>query len=37
MKRTYRDYILDIQSSIQEIEEFIAGMDFEKFVEENLR
>ncbi len=32
MKRTYRDYILDILSSIQEIEEFVEGMDFEEFI-----
>jgi len=32
MKRTYRDYILDILTSIQEIEEFVEGMDFEEFV-----
>ena len=32
MKRTYRDYILDILTSIQEIEEFVEGMNFEEFV-----
>ena len=34
MKRTYRDYILDILTSIQEIEEFVEGMNFEDFVED---
>ncbi len=34
MKRTYIDYALDILSSIQEIEEFIKGMDFEEFVKD---
>ena len=34
MKRTYRDYILDILSSIQEIEEFVEDMDFEEFVKD---
>ncbi len=32
MKRTYRDYIQDILLSIQEVEEFTDGMDFEEFV-----
>ena len=32
MKRTSRDYMLDILSSIQEIGEFTEGMDFEEFV-----
>jgi len=32
MKRTYRDYILDILSSIHEIVEFTEGMNFEEFV-----
>ncbi len=34
MKRTYKDYLLDILSSIQEIEEFIAGMTFEEFAQD---
>jgi len=34
MKRTYRDYIPDILSSIQEIEEFVEDMDFEEFVKD---
>ncbi len=34
MKRTYRDYVLDILSSIQEIEEFVEGMNFEEFVKD---
>ncbi len=34
MKRTYKDYILDILSSIQEIKEFVEGMDFEEFVKD---
>ncbi|MBO8182557.1 MAG: DUF86 domain-containing protein [Archaeoglobus sp.] len=34
MKRTYRDYLEDILSSIQEIGEFTEGMDFEKFVKD---
>ncbi|MDK2371813.1 MAG: DUF86 domain-containing protein [Candidatus Korarchaeota archaeon] len=32
MKRSYRDYILDILTSIDEIEEFTEGMDFEEFI-----
>ncbi len=32
MKRTHRDYILDILLSIQEIEEFVGDMNFEEFV-----
>ncbi len=32
MKRTYKDYILDILSSIQEVEEFTKGMTFEEFI-----
>ncbi|MHA1370654.1 MAG: HepT-like ribonuclease domain-containing protein [Promethearchaeota archaeon] len=31
MKRTYKDYLLDILSSIQEIRAFTKGMDFEGF------
>ncbi len=34
MKRTYRDYILDILSSIQEIEDFSEGMSLEEFVKD---
>ena len=34
MKRTYIDYVLDILSSIQEIEEFVEGMDFEEFIKD---
>ncbi len=32
MKRTYRDYILDILSSIQEIDDFTESMNFEEFI-----
>jgi uncharacterized protein with HEPN domain len=32
MKRTYRDYILDVLSSIQEIEEFTEGMEVGEFI-----
>jgi len=32
MKRIYRDYLNDILSSMEDIEEFIKGMDFEKFI-----
>jgi len=31
MKRTCKDYMLDILSSIQEIRAFTNGMDFEGF------
>lgn len=34
MKRTYRDYVLDLLSSIQEIEEFTKDMDFEEFIKD---
>jgi len=34
MKRTYKDYILDILSSIQEIKEFVEGMGFEEFLQD---
>ncbi|MCD6447653.1 MAG: DUF86 domain-containing protein [Thermoplasmata archaeon] len=34
MKRTYKDYILDILISIREIEDFIADMNFEEFVKD---
>jgi uncharacterized protein with HEPN domain len=34
MKRTYRDYLLDILSSMQEIEDFVRGMDFEEFTKD---
>jgi len=34
MKRTYKDYILDAITSIQEIEEFTKGMRFETFVKD---
>jgi len=34
MTRDYTDYIDDILNSIEEIEEFIKGMDFEKFNDE---
>ncbi|MFQ6089353.1 MAG: DUF86 domain-containing protein [Candidatus Methanofastidiosia archaeon] len=34
MKRTYRDYIEDILNSIQEIEDFTAGMEFEDFIDD---
>ncbi len=34
MKRTYRDYVQDILTSIQEIEEFTEYMEFEDFVED---
>mgnify|MGYP000539451238 CR=1 FL=1 len=32
MKRTYKDYVLDILSSIQEIRDFVGEMGFEDFV-----
>ncbi len=32
--RTFRDYIVDILSSIQDIEEFVKGMDFDEFVKD---
>ena len=31
MKRTWRDYIADILTAIQEVENFTHGMDFEDF------
>jgi len=34
VKRSYKDYILDILTSIDEIEEFTEGMDFEEFIGE---
>jgi len=34
MKRTYIDYIEDILTSIQEIEEFTKGMNFDDFVKD---
>jgi len=34
MKRTYKDYVLDILSSIQEIDQFTKGMSFEDFVDD---
>jgi len=32
MKRIYKDYILDILLSIQEIEKFVEGISFEEFI-----
>ncbi len=32
MRRTYKDYMIDILSSILEIEEFVRDVNFEKFV-----
>jgi len=32
MKRTYKDYVLDIINSIMEIFDFVEGMEFEDFV-----
>jgi len=34
MKRTYKDYILDVLSSIQEIGEFTKDMNFEEFIKD---
>ncbi len=34
MKRTYKDYLLDILSSIQDIEEFVADMNFQEFLKD---
>jgi len=34
MKRTYKDYLLDILTSIQEIEGFVAGMNFQEFLKD---
>jgi len=34
VKRIYRDYVLDILSSIQEFGEFIEGMNFEEFLKD---
>jgi len=34
MKRTFKDYIQDVLASIQEIEEFTTGMDFEGFIKD---
>ncbi len=31
MNRTFKDYISDIITSIDEIEEFVKGMDFNEF------
>ena len=33
-RRTYRDYIQDILSSIEEVREFVADMSFEEFGED---
>ncbi len=32
MKRTFKDYILDIINSIEETQEFTDGMTFENFI-----
>jgi len=32
MKRTYRDYIQDVLTSLQEIEDFTKNMNFETFI-----
>ena len=32
MRRIYKDYILDILLSIQEIEKFVEGISFEEFI-----
>ncbi len=34
MKRTYKDYLLDIITSVNDIEEFVYGMRFEDFVQD---
>jgi uncharacterized protein with HEPN domain len=34
MKRTYKDYIEDILLSLQELEDFTRGMDFETFIKD---
>ncbi len=34
MRRTYRDYVQDILTSLQEIEEFTKEMDFESFAKD---
>ena len=31
MRRTYRDYVLDLLASLQELEEFTEGLDFDTF------
>jgi len=34
MRRTYKDYVLDVLSSIREIEEFIKDMSFNDFIKD---
>lgn len=34
MKRDFKDYIQDILSSIEEVEDFTEGLDFEDFLKD---
>ena len=34
MKRDFKDYIQDILSSLEEVEEFTEGLDFEDFLKD---